>query len=71
MKGKMMSVNTTQQTLTREQAEQWIMARGIHRLPRKGESMQYNPPGVAFCAEQFVMERVDNGFLLKHYVLTN
>lgn len=66
-----MTVSTTEQALNSEQAKQWIAAHGIHRLPRKGESMQYNPPGVAFCAEQYVMERVDNGFLLKHHVLTN
>lgn len=56
-----MAVEVQERTLDRDQAKQWIAKRGIDRLPRKTETLEYGPPG---SYDRYFLKRDGNHFAL-------
>jgi hypothetical protein len=62
----MMTVSTKVETMTKKQAQSWIEQRGIERLPRADERLEYIPP----CSfNQYDLEREGDLFLLTSSIL--
>jgi hypothetical protein len=61
-----MAVEQKTVPLTRSQAQEWVVDRGIERLPRKDETLEYIPPG---SFNQFYLERHGAAFSLTSHKL--
>lgn len=63
-----MTVIVTTKEMSRTQASDWVAERGIERLPKSDERLEYVPP---FSYNQHNLERVGKGFKLTSYVITD
>lgn len=61
-----MAVEIKSKELTRRQAQEWIDERGIERLPKKGELLEYVPPG---SYNQYNLSCTEAGYELVSHVI--